>query len=199
MIESGPARECEMVLAFLKAELDSPRWANTLLQALARTGFSRSQLFEEANLDDPRQNAARRAILGDYRGFGANNWLFRGFPDDAVWRRAAIDPADHGRLIYANSPPWIELSDRTRLVTRLAEKLISAALPPDTADHVRAVQAELKAGKKLPELIAAEGSNGMLILIEGHCRATAYVGLSWKESIPAFLASSSLMHRWHWY
>jgi len=189
-----------MILAFLRAELDSPRWANSILPALIRTGgFSRSQLFDEADLDDPRQDAVRRTILGAYRGYGANNWLFRDFPDDVVWRRVAIDPTDHGRLMYANSPPWVELSDGTRLVKRLAEKLVGAAIPPDPADHIRAVQTTLKAGKKLPELIAAEGSNGALILIEGHCRATAYVALGWKENIPVFLASSSSMHRWHWY
>jgi hypothetical protein len=36
-------------------------------------------------------------------------------------------------------------------------------------------------------------------LIEGHYRATAYVGLNWPEKIPMFVGSSPQMHRWHWF
>ena len=200
MIERGPARECEMILAFLKAEADSPRWANHhLLPRLSQTEFSRSQLIEQADLADNRQNAVRRAILRAYRGFGANDALFRGFPDDVTWRRVEIEPTDHGRLRYANAPPWMQLSDGTRLVARLAGKLLSGAIPPDPANYVKGIQSALVAGEKLPELIAGEGSESSLILIEGHCRATAYVGLEWKENIPIFLGSSSNMCGWEFY
>lgn len=199
MIERGPAIEREIILAFLKAEVDSPRFGAYLLPQLAPTGFSRQQLIDNADLDDQRQNVVRRAILQAYRGFGANNWLFRGFPDDVAWRRTEIEPTDHERLRFANVPEWVQLSDETRLVGQLARKLSDDAIPPDLVGHIKAIQNALTAGKQLPELIAAEGSGGTLILVEGHCRATAFVSLGWKENIPIFLASSSSMNRWQWY
>jgi hypothetical protein len=64
---------------------------------------------------------------------------------------------------------------------------------------MKEIQESLERGEKLPELIAADGEKGDLILIEGHCRAAAYVGLKWSTSIPMFLASSPFMHGWHFY
>jgi hypothetical protein len=72
-------------------------------------------------------------------------------------------------------------------------------LDDDPGKHVIAIQERLKRGERLPELVAAEGEGGELILIEGHCRATAYVGMDWRENIPMFLAFSPLMAQWVFY
>lgn len=203
MIERGPASESEVILAFLRAEVDSHRFATYVLpciaQAAAQSGFSRSQLIEEADLRNEQQNAVRRAILQTYRGFGANTYLFSGFPDDITWRRVEMEPTDYPRLRFAREPNWIRFSDETRLVTLVAEKVANGELPPDPSAHIGAIQNALKEGKTFPELIAAESKEDTLILIEGHCRAAAYVGLAWKKNIPMFLGSSPSIHAWQLY
>ena len=186
-----------MILAFLRAEAGSHRFANCFLPALTKAGLSRSELIDKGDPKNKSQNAIRRTILQAYRGFGQNRLLFQGFPDVVVWRRVEIEFADHVRLRYANKTTWVPLSDGTRLVTRLAEKVARGEVPSDPADHINAIQDLLTAGKQLPELIAAEGAESSLILVEGHCRATAYACLGWREGIPAFIASSPLLHRWH--
>src|SRR5262245_54609974 len=86
LIELGPSSEAAMVLAFLQAERESPRFS------WAIDGDS-SGLLDGANLDDPEENAARARMLG-YRGFQQRDFLFRGFPADVQWRRVELEAAD---------------------------------------------------------------------------------------------------------
>jgi hypothetical protein len=63
---------------------------------------------------------------------------------------------------------------------------------------VRGVITALRAGKTFPPLIAAEGTQGELILIEGHTRATAHAFLQTPE-VEFFVGSSPLISRWAFY
>jgi len=68
-----------MVLAFLQAEVDSPRFRHS-----ARKAVGDMNLVSSPRLDEPRENARRRTALQRYRGFGNNDWLFRGFPAEVA-------------------------------------------------------------------------------------------------------------------
>lgn len=199
MIERGPARESEVVLAFLKAEVDASRYGETVLALLQRVGTSREQLIDNANLEDALQNAIRRWMLTAYRGFGTRQLLFTGFPTDVCWRRVELELHELGRLKYPREINWVRFSEETRRPDRLCERLARGELADDPGERVKAIQEKLKRGERFPELVAAEGQNGDLILFEGCSRATAYVGLNWPEKIPMFLASSQFMHGWHFY
>jgi hypothetical protein len=72
-------------------------------------------------------------------------------------------------------------------------------IPLEDAKRFRAIQDAIARGKQFPELIAAEGQNGDLILIEGHSRATAYVACCFAKNVKMFLASSPSMHGWVFY
>jgi len=66
MIECGPANESEVVLAFLKPEVDSPRYRDVVQDALEQ--FGRGSLVDNPVLDDDLCNGIRRMVL-HYRGF----------------------------------------------------------------------------------------------------------------------------------
>lgn len=199
MIERGPANENEMILAFLKAEADSQRFSPQVIDLCAQKGFCRSELIDAADLENEEQNTVRRSILAAYRGFNQNVYLFTNFTFDVTWRRVDLELKDHDRIMYANEPSWVKLSDGTRQVKRLVRKLQAGEIPSDTAAQIKSIEDVLATGKQLPELIAAQGANNFLILIEGHCRASAYVALKWKGNIPVILGSSASMQQWHWY
>ena len=199
MLELGPAQECEMILAFLKAEVDSSRFGNTVNAWIAAKHFTRNELIENADLSDPQQNQARLGILRGYRGYGRDVFLFRGFPADVVYRRIKLEPHEVDKLKYANEPAWVEMSDGTRKPLQLVEKLNRGEIAPNPADHIRAIQQALTEGKKFPELIAVEGPASELILVEGHSRATAYVASRLNNGIKMFLASSPSMRDWAYY
>jgi len=196
VIELGPARECDMVLAFLEAEISSPRFSKWLLQILQTNGLTPDELIHKANLEDPQQNAIRREILQRLRGFGADSYLFSGFPSEVQWQLVEIQKSDHARLKFANEANWVRLTAGSRMVTDLAERVTRGEAPDDPAEHVRAVQKALVDGLSLPPIVLVLGDDSELILVEGHCRATAYVGLKWVAGIRALLGSSPLMRRW---
>ena len=199
MIEHGPARESEVVLAFLKAEVDASRYGETVRGLLQGIGATREQLIDNADAGHALQNVLRRWLLTAYRGFETRQFLFLGFPTDVYWRRVELEPHELGRLKYPREVNWIRFSEETRRPSRLCERLARGELADDPGERVKAIQEKLKRGERFPELVAADGQNGDLILFEGCSRATAYVGLNWPEKIPMFLASSQFMHGWHFY
>jgi len=197
VIERGQARERDMVIAFLQAEIFSSRYSEYILGNLRYNQLSRTDLIDHPNLENESENNIRRELLKIYRGFGANAYLFVGFPADVAWRFVEIEPKDHHVLLFANEDSWIEISEGTRSVERAAGR-IDRFERPDTANRVRAIQQDITDGKSMAPLILVEGENGMLILVEGHSRATAYVGLKWPH-ITALIGSSPTMHNWHYY
>jgi hypothetical protein len=95
MIEVRPVTVDEMVLAFVRAEIESPTdRGKALIHALAQLHEERAQLIDRANLTDERQNRARRSLLGAARGYGQNLYLFRNFPYDTAWRLVTVTPAE---------------------------------------------------------------------------------------------------------
>lgn len=200
VIERRPARECDVVIAFLQAEISSSRYSDKcILPLLYHNRLSREVLIDHPDLGSESDNGVRRMLLQAYRGFGANTLLFRGFPADVVWRFVEIEPKDHQLLLFANEDSWKRISEGTRSVERLARRIARLEEVSDTADRVRAIQQDLTDGKSMAPLILVEGENGTLVLVEGHSRATAYVGLNWQRNISALLGFSATMHNWHYY
>lgn len=189
-----------MVIAFLQAEISSSRYSDKyVLPLLHGNRLSREDLIDHPDLESEFENSIRRMLLQAYRGYGANTYLFRGFPADVVWRFVEIEPKDHHLLLFAKEDSWIKMSEGTRSVECLAKRIARLEERGETADRVRAIQQDLTSGKSMAPLILVEGKNGMLILVEGHSRATAYVGLDWQRNISALLGFSATMHNWQYY
>jgi hypothetical protein len=198
MIEHGTVDESQVVLAFLKAEVDSPRYRDHVQSLLKLVGINRGKLIDEPDMKNDCCNALRRILLS-YRGFPQRESLFLGFPIVVNWRLVELEPHDLSRLKYIRNPDWLAHSDQTRRPQRVLERMAKGEIGDDPAKHVLAIQERLKRGERLPELVAVEGQGKDLILIEGHCRATAYIGMNWSENIPIFLASSISMAQWAFY
>lgn len=201
MIELGPATENDMVLAFLRAEVESPRFGAIYSQCLDRLnafGITRERLIENADVDSSRDNAQRVELLKAVRGYRANNLLFRSFPNDVTWRRVGVEPADWKRVRYANYPTWATLSRGTRVVTDGARN-IDSINAEDANDNIRALAAELGKGKRYPDLIGVVDGDDGIILIEGHSRATAYALARFQETVRCIVGSSTHMTDWAFY
>lgn len=198
MIDHGPVNESQVVLAFLKAEVDSPRYRDNVMGLLKMFGLGRAKLIDDPDVDNDCCNALRRILLS-YRGFAQREFLFRGFPTVVSWRQVDLEPRDLSRLRYIRNPDWMAVSENTRQPRRVIERMARGELGDNPGKHVLAIQERLRRGERLPELVAAEGPGTDLILIEGHCRATAYVGMDWRENIPMFLASSISMAQWDYF
>jgi len=120
MIDIGPARESEVVLAFLKAEID---YRDGIQQTLQWFG-TREELIEHADIGNDFQNAARAVVLDSYRGYLTRRLFFIGFPTNVTWRRCELESADFQRLMYiANERSWDENSRLTRSPQVVADRI----------------------------------------------------------------------------
>jgi hypothetical protein len=189
MVELGPASVNEMVLAFVKAEVDSERFRNDYLAPMAQCGFDRHTLIDSADLESASQNRVRLYALTRAKG-----GLLRGL-EDVTWRRVALEKADIPRLKYLNHLNWIEFSGRTRLVSDGAKNIGSIQLPDKTNAQILKLADDFEKGRRYPELIAvAVGKD--LVLLEGHMRATAYALAGWPTSVDCILGESPSAQKW---
>jgi hypothetical protein len=199
MIDLGPANEDDLVLAFLQAEIDSARFGSCYAMILANSGLDRNSVIDHPDRKSQRDNSIRGELLKHVRGYGSGQFLFTGFPPDVTWRHVIMEERDFPKLRYAKCQPWIELSGGTRLVTEGAKNIAPGGPAEEAAVNIRAVVADLKRGKRFPELIAVEGQNGDIVLMEGHTRATAYVLSLPAEPIGCIVGSSPTMTSWAFY
>jgi hypothetical protein len=138
-----------MILAFLRAESDSPRWQAWITQAL---GGDLTPLTEP-DMHDDEQNQKRRHALS-YRGYGLDNYIFKGFPTDVQWYVATVTRDELGGFRYLNYVTFIQLSNRSRLIRDGAANLDVVTAGEGLNDRIRSLRDAVAAGQRFPELIA---------------------------------------------
>ena len=196
MIDLGPATNEQMVLAFVRAEIDSSRFGRCYRDFLEATRMSRG-LIDNADLGSSAENAARVALLRACRGYPDRN-LFQGFPADVDWRLLEFDAEDLSHLKYANYSDWIALSGGTRRVIDGAAN-VQQSSDKRRVEPILGMAARLKAGDKFPELIAVREGEQDFVLLEGHARATAYAIVRPEHNLQAIVGSSPTIATWAFY
>jgi hypothetical protein len=209
MLEHGYASEDEMVLCFLKADIDSPKWGPYYDHSLQTRRLDRASLIVNADLTDGSANSNSGKVLGDVRGYGRDDDLFRRFPNDTKWRRLSIDPSEFGSLKYINSEPFLELSANTRSVLDGAQNVknspadlmarIDRVVNDDSAAKLFArindAAKKVTKGLAMAPLILVEDTQKKLTIVEGNTRATAFAIVETKP-IPAIVGSAPGMKDW---
>ena len=120
--------EERMVAAFLKAEIDSPRWQAPILARLSLDKQPRS-IVDCPDLGNVSENEYR-ALLLSFRGYGQNTLIFSSFPDDAQWQSALLDTADLENVRVMNRSPWPEFSGGIRIASDVAKNFKSGRTNP---------------------------------------------------------------------
>jgi hypothetical protein len=177
-----PASEDEVVAAFLRAETDDTgRYRARTLERLRSDGEP-LDIVARPDLRNPRQNAYRRRLLGDMRGFGRGDGMFVGFPSRVDWHRAALPRDEVLEVRYIDDRGcddyWVTLSGGSRRPLDAAAR-IRAGIGPEWAIGVwdltgcEAVVSRLCQGS-LPELIVATDPKiGRVVAVEGNGRLTS--------------------------
>lgn len=175
-----------MVAVFLRTELASYRFGSAIAAMLDRDGRDR-RLIEQSDLSSAGENAYRRHLLGEHRGYRRNADVFTAFPADARWYRALITKEELARVRYIDDDYWIELSGGSRLATEAAARIRQGIEAYGVGNGGFWYLADaLAAGASFPELIlVGRDEYAPLILLEGHVRLTAY--FLRPEYIPATL------------
>jgi hypothetical protein len=166
MIDVRPTRESEVVLAFLRTEIDYSSHRQEIQQYFQGLGVTRHELLDGSNMNNDYYNALRAVVFDCYRGYLRRTALFSGFPRDVNWRLVELESPDFGHLKYVRSAEWEPLSEGTRQPQRVIDRIARGELP-ELAQKVFAIQERLQSGEILPELAAVEGEGSNLLLIEG--------------------------------
>src|SRR5579885_1700628 len=167
--------EDEMVPIFLKTEIASTRFSSAILAILARDGQD-SYIIDHPDITNAEENAYRRRVLGEHRGYRRNADVFAGFPEDIRWYRALAAPADLAQVRYIEYDYWTELSGGSRLAVDAAARIRQGinVFGVDNGGFWSMADA-LRAGASFPELILiGADEHSALVLLEGHMRLTAY-------------------------
>ena len=165
-----------MVALFLRTELPAARFRDTLHALLDQAGLPES-LVTEPNLDDPAENQAREQLLTAHRGYGTRIGLFEGFPHDVYWEWMVITPAELATVRYVDYDYWVELSGGTRLAADAAPRIRAGVAPFGvSSDWALGMAQAVAEGARFPPLIlVTTDPPGNLVVLEGHCRLTAYM------------------------
>jgi len=172
------ASEDEVIAAFLRAEIDSDRFGQSILTALEADHRPRA-IVDSANLHDPQENTYRRSLLGRVRGWGRGEGMFQGFPAEVEWNLAAVTPKELAKVRYIAWDWWLDRSAGTRLATEYARRIRAGDFPGDPDSGLRyhePVARRLREGPPLPLLIVVRERSrpDFLVLVEGHVRLTAF-------------------------
>ena len=197
----GRVSDNEMIIAFLQAEIDSPRFRGSVDSALSNAGTNRS-IVTTPNLQSEEENRLRRRALGLYRGFGQNRALFLDFPQDVRWYKVLLDKDDLKKLRYLNYPTWEELSGGSRLVTDGAQNVDRIHTDENTNATIKSIADAVRQGKRYPGLIlVSDKLEGTLTLVEGNARATAYLLEldAIDDGIEAIVGYSEAIRQWRFH
>jgi hypothetical protein len=195
-----PASESEVVLAFLRGEIDSDRFGNDVRQALIDAGGL--QLVRSPDLDSGEENRARERALAAARGW-RNTELFEGFPQKVDWYHGVLQPGDLSRVRFIDYSYWNELSGGSRRPVDVLPTLRSGRPPTwltelgtDWCFEFAAWLAKAEAVDDL--IVMATPDLSELVVLEGHARLTAIFvgGLQRRLTVRAYLGLSAAIRQW---
>jgi hypothetical protein len=158
-----------MIAAFVRAELDSPRFNVKLRSALAGVGLSVDDISGATSVASA--NDARRLLLTAYRGWGQYESVFGGMPDDFEWTWAELDEADLRERVYT-----IKWYFEETLGTRSADEI--AEIKRRAADDDSRLQLERSVAEGRhtePPILLSEPDFRRLVILEGHSRILSYL------------------------
>lgn len=173
------SNEAEMILCYLKAELNSSRFKDGLLNSLKQHNFSQ-RLITNGNPVDKKENDKRRQILKDYRGY-PDKQLFYNFPQKIIWKFVRFEENDIENIFYINYGDWNTLSNDTSSCLEAAKNIYNnGELYKPYLDGLKYLEKNV-----FDPIILITADQERYLIIEGHSRMTVY-GLDPKRFVGTF-------------
>lgn len=166
--------EAEMIHAFLSTEFVSDRFSEKLKMAM-RTLSVDEQLLLSADLENEDENALRKDLLGEFRGYGRNKELFENFPSQIEWSMCSFSEEDLAKIKYIDYSYWNELSAGTRSPLAAAKQVLKGVtIYGQSSEGFLKAAKYIENGGHFQNMIFLTADFNSFVIVEGHLRMTAY-------------------------
>ena len=164
--------EAEMILEFLKGELNSKRFNEDLNNAINELGLDLNIILN-GNINDDQENIDRLKIMKKFRGY-PDEELFERFPKIEEWKYLELNEKDIDNIYYIDYDYWNELSNGTSKPVEAAKVIKSGKEIYEVSNQPFLDGVEYNKTNKFPPVILITCNNEKYLIIEGHSRMTVY-------------------------
>lgn len=164
--------EAEMILEFLKGELNSKRFNEDLNNAINELGLD-SSIILNGNIEDEQENNDRLKIMKKFRGY-PDEEFFERFPNIEEWKFLELNESDIDNIYYIDYDYWNELSNGTSKPVEAAKVIKSGKEIYEVSNQPFLDGVEYNKTNKFPPVILITCNNEKYLIIEGHSRMTVY-------------------------
>ena len=164
--------EDEMILDFLKAELNSNRFYEKLCKIIKKLNFNLN-IIMHGDVTNKEENISRLKIMNKYRGY-PNKELFENFPIIDKWSFVELSSKDINNMYYIDYDYWNELSNSTSSPVEAAKTIIDGKEIFGVSNQPFLDGIKCLNKNKFPPVILITCNNEKYLIIEGHSRMTIY-------------------------
>lgn len=164
--------EAEMILEFLKGELNSKRFNEDLNNAINELGLD-SNIILNGNINDDQENIDRLKIMKKFRGY-PDEELFERFPKIEEWKYLELNEKDIDNIYYIDYDYWNKLSNGTSKPVEAAKVIKSGKEIYEVSNQPFLDGVEYNKINKFPPVILITCNDEKYLIIEGHSRMTVY-------------------------
>lgn len=166
--------EDEMISEFLRAEYLSERFSGQIKNAMSKLLIDERMVLS-ADIESVDENARRKELLSEFRGYGLNQDMFERFPMITTWSLCSFTRDDLEQIRYIDYSYWNELSDGTHLPIVAAETIRKGVsiYGQDNDGFLRAAE-YIRNGGTFPRMFFLTSDFEKFVIVEGHLRMTAY-------------------------
>ena len=164
--------EAEMILDFLKGELNSKRFNEQLIDIINNLNL-KLNLVVDGDTSNSDENLLRLKIMKEYRGY-PNKELFKNFPKIDNWSFVELASKDINKVFYIDYDYWNELSNNTSSPLEAAKNINNGIEIYDVSNQPFIDGAKYLENGKFPPVILITCNDEKYLIIEGHSRMTVY-------------------------
>ena len=165
--------EDEMLLEYLKSEINSNRFSERLKKTLTELSISKDIILN-GNLESEIENKQRKLIMEKFRGYPTED-IFERFPKEFNWFYVEFEEGDIDKIFYLNWEYWNEISNGTSKPTEAAKNIYDGVEIYNVSNEPYYTGLKyLESNNKFNPIVAITCNGKKFVLIEGHSRMTVY-------------------------
>ncbi len=173
IIKIRESNEAEVILEFLKGEINSTRFSENLNNVLKELNIDKS-IIVSGDINNKKENLIRLEIMHKFRGY-PNEDMFNNFPKINEWDFYEFDSSDLEHCYFIDYDYWNELSSNSSLPRNAAHNILKGLEVYDVSnEQYTNAKRYLENGGSFPPVVLITCNEEKYLIIEGHLRMTAY-------------------------